>query len=174
MSNRKLKTMKKLVNLIVLFFVFSSCINNTDFEIISSVTGIVSVSIPQTNETPHSSDNTISIELNDIASNLDNASEINIDALSYTFTNVDGNTNGVIQTASLSINTITVADVTNINISQEEDTVFEITDATLLNQIEQQLLSGSELTIRLTTSTLSDESPVSFDIEVAVTLSANF
>lgn len=166
--------MKKIFSFLFVFLIFISCVDDGGLRITSSTTGTVSISIPQTNGTAHSSDNTVSRELNDIVSNLDNASEINIDALSYTFTNVDGNTNAVIQAASLSINTITVADVTNINISQEEDTVFEITDATLLNQIEQQLLSGSELTIRLTTSTLSDESPVSFDIEVAVTLSANF
>lgn len=153
---------------------FISCLDDGGLQITSSTTGTVSISIPQTNGTAHSSDDTVSRELNDIISNLDNASEINIDALSYKFTNVDGNTNAVIQTASLSINTITVADVSNINISQEEDTVFEITDTAILNQIEAQILSSSSLVIRLTTSTLSDESPVSFDIEVAVTLSANF
>ena len=103
--------MKKELLLFVLSIVFFACEDNLPIEITTNTTATEDISViaPQTNGTPHSSNETMSIDVNDLVSNNDAVVDINIDRLSYKYKNVVGNTAANIQSASIIINGVTIA-----------------------------------------------------------------
>ena len=63
--------------------------------------------------------------------------------LSYKFKNVTGNTNAVIESATIVINGNTIATISNVNIALEatNSTVFSITNTAVLDQLETLFLT---------------------------------
>ena len=55
-----------------------------------------------------------------------------------------------------------------VNVAQEANngSVFNITDQTVLNQLEDLLLSNASVDVQFTGTAISNESPVSFDLEL--------
>lgn len=168
--------MKKLFPYLLSLFFLSSCIDSNPITITVSntVTESVAVEVPQTNGTPHTTNETVNQDLNEVISNLDDIASINIDGLSYQFKNVTGNSAAVVQSATLMINGITVATHTNLNIAQEatDGTVFTISDESILNQLETLILNNSSVSVQYSSSTLTDAGPITFDVEVTVELTA--
>ena len=78
----------------------------------------------------------------------------------------------MITSATIEINATTVAVISNINIAQEalNGSVFEITDPTVLAQLETIFLNNSSVTIQLTGMATSDEGDVNFDLEFSMQL----
>ena len=158
--------------------IFSSCEDGETPVTItasSSFTEAVSVSIPQTASGVSATYNeTVNQNLSEVVSNLNDVTALNIDALSYQYKNVSGNSNAVIESATITINGIIVAAISNVNISQSATagTVFNITDEGTLNQLENLLLNTSSVEIVFAGTAISDEGPVNFDVEVTIDLTA--
>ncbi|MBL4606166.1 MAG: hypothetical protein JKY02_11050 [Flavobacteriaceae bacterium] len=165
--------MKKVFTLLFAIALLSSCEDNLEpIEVTASIsiTESVAVNIPQTTGTPVSYDETATQDLNQLISNLNSVTAININALSYTYTNVTGNTNAVIQSASVVINGFTVASISNVNIGQEANTAIAITDTAVLDQIEALLLNDPTVIIQFVGTALSDDGSIDFDVEFSVSL----
>ncbi|MFY0628764.1 MAG: hypothetical protein JXR05_00205 [Flavobacteriaceae bacterium] len=171
--------MKKVFTLLFAIAILSSCESNLDpIEITAStsITESVAVSIPQTTGTPISYDENSTQDLNQLISNLNQVTGINIDALSYKLKNATGNTNAVIQSASVVVNGNTVASISNVNIAQEATagTVFSITDTAVLDQIESELLSDPTVTLQFMGTALSDDGQIDFAVEFSLNLTVTF
>lgn len=165
--------MKKILTLIAAVVLISSCeINSDPIELTASTTihEPISVNIAQTSGAAAAYDETVAVDLNQIVSNFSQINSVNVDALSYRFQNVTGNTNAVIQSATLVINGITVTSIANVNIAQEANngSVFTITDQNVLDQLEALFLSTASISIQFTGTVLSDEGSVNFDVRVSV------
>lgn len=170
--------MKKLLSLVFVMALLSSC-EDTDAIVITASTSInesVMVDVPQTNGASVAYDETVTQDLNQVVSNFDDITDINIDALSYKFKNVVGNTNAIIESATIVINGNTIATISNVNVAQEatNSTVFAITDTTVLNQLETLFLTNSSVSIQFSGMASSDAGDVSFEIEVSMDLTATF
>ena len=115
-------------------------------------------------------------DLNQVISNFISINDITIDSLSYSFSNLIGNENASIVNASIEINGITVAVVSEVNIAQEIDneSVFQITDLNVLDQLETSFLNNSSVTLNLSGMAISEEGDVSFDIGISMQLTASF
>ena len=96
--------------------------------------------------------------------------------MSYSFSNLIGNENASIVSASLKINDFTVSVVSDLNIEQEIDneSVFQITDLNILDQLETSFLNNSSVTLNLSGMAISDEGDVSFEIVISMQLTASF
>lgn len=167
--------MRKIVTLLFVIALVSSCQDNLEpieLTTSTSITESVAVTIEQTSGAPISYDETTTQDLNQVISNLSNVTDINIDLLTYTFKNVSGNTNAVIQSGSIVVNGNTVASISNVNISQQANdvTVFAITDTAVLDQIEAEILNDSNVTIQLSGSALSDDGPIDFEVEFTLNM----
>jgi len=168
--------MKKFFTLVFALVLISSC-EDTDAIEISTSTSInesVMVNVLQTNGSAIGYDETVTQDLTQVVSNFNDISNINIDALSYKFKNVTGNTNAVIESATIVINGNTIATISNVNIALEatNSTVFPITDTAVLDQLETLFLNNSSVTIQFSGMAITDESDVSFEIEVSMDLTA--
>ena len=150
----------------------SSCEDSIEFTTTTNINESASVTILETNGTAINFNEVIEGDLNQVVSNFNSINDITIDSLSYTFANVTGNENAVITSATIEINATTVAVISNINIAQEalNGSVFEITDPTVLAQLETIFLNNSSVTIQLTGMATSDEGDVNFDLEFSMQL----
>ena len=157
----------------------SSCDVNTEpIELTATavVNESIAVTIPQTSGTSVNFNENVNQDLTEIVSNFNDVTNININSLSYQYQNVTGNTNAVIQSATIVINGTTIANLTNVNMSQEASngTTFEITDTAILDAIEAQFLSNSTANIQFSGSAVSEEGSVDFDIALAINLTVTF
>jgi hypothetical protein len=111
-----------------------------------------------------------------VVSNFNSINDLTIDSLSYSFTNLTGNENASIISASIDINGINVAVVSDLNIAQEveNESIFQITDLNVLDQLETSFLNNSAVTLNLSGMAISEEGDVSFDIELSMQLTATF
>ena len=150
----------------------SSCEDSIEVTTTTNINESASVTILETNGTAINFNEVIEGDLNQLVSNFNSINDITIDSLSYTFANVTGNENAVITSATIEINATTVAVISNINIAQEalNGSVFEITDPTVLAQLETIFLNNSSVTIQLTGMATSDEGDVNFDLEFSMQL----
>ena len=164
--------MKKLFPLLLTLLLISSCEDSIEFTTTTNINESASVTILETNGTAINFNEVIEGDLNQVVSNFNSINDITIDSLSYTFANVTGNENAVITSATIEINATTVAVISNINIAQEalNGSVFEITDPTVLAQLETIFLNNSSVTIQLTGMATSDEGDVNFDLEFSMQL----
>lgn len=66
-------------------------------------------------------------------SNFSDVTDITINSLSYEYKNVTGNTDAVIESATIKINGSTIASISSVNMAQEANSgaVFNITDQTV-------------------------------------------
>ena len=87
------------------------------------------VTIEETNGTAVNFSDIIEGDVNQVVSNFNSINDLTIDSLSYSFTNLTGNENASIISASIDINGINVAVVSDLNIAQEveNESIFQIT-----------------------------------------------
>lgn len=171
--------MRKVLLLIIAALVLSSCdINTEPIELTNTtvINEIVAVSIPQTSGESVDFNENVDQDLSAIISNFNEINDININSLSYQYQNVSGNTNAVIQSATIVINGTTIATLSDLNINQEASngTIFEISDVAILDAIEAQFLSNSNANIQFSGSAVSEEGSVDFDIAISVNLTVTF
>lgn len=171
--------MRKVLLLIIAALVLSSCdINTEPIELTNTtvVNEIVAVSIPQTSGESVDFNENVDQDLSAIISNFNEINDININSLSYQYQNVSGNTNAVIQSATIVINGTTIATLSDLNINQEASngTIFEISDVAILDAIEAQFLSNSNANIQFSGSAVSEEGSVDFDIAISINLTVTF
>ena len=171
-SKIKNKKMKILVTMFFALVLITSCEDSDTVQITAStsINESIIVNFPQTNGASVDYDQTTSEDITEIVSNFDTISSINIDSLSYQFKNVIGNTNAIIETASIIIQGNVIATISNINIATEasNSSVFEITDEVILNQLEANFLNNTSLTIQFSGTGISDEGDLDFEIEVSI------
>lgn len=171
--------MRKVLLLIIAALVLSSCdINTEPIELTNTtvVNEIVAVSIPQTSGESVDFNENVDQDFMGIISNFNEINDININSLSYQYQNVSGNTNAVIQSATIVINGTTIATLSDLNINQEASngTIFEISDVAILDAIEAQFLSNSNANIQFSGSAVSEEGSVDFDIAISINLTVTF
>jgi len=168
--------MKKLFPFLLVLFVVQSCEEPVEITETMVVNQSTIVTINQTNGTSVSFNDVIEGDLNQVVSNFNSITDITIDSLTYSFSNLIGNENASIVSASIEINGITVAVVSDLNIAQEIDneSVFQITDLNVLDQLETSFLNNSAVTLNLTGMAISEEGDVLFDIELSMQLTASF
>jgi len=167
--------MKKLFPLLLAVVLITSCdINDNPITLTASstITEAIPVSIPQTTGTSATYDQTVSQDLSDAIANFSDVTDIAINSLSYQFKNVTGNTDAVIESASIIINGNTVSSISFLNIAQEANnsTVFNITDQSVLSQLESLFLNNASVDIQFTGTAISQAGPVDFEIELTIDL----
>ena len=168
--------MKKLFPFLLVLFVVQSCEEPVEITETMVVNQSTIVTINQTNGTSVSFNDVIEGDLNQVVSNFNSITDITIDSLTYSFSNLIGNENASIVSASIEINGITVAVVSDLNIAQEIDneSVFQITDLNVLDQLETSFLNNSSIALNLSGMAISEEGDVSFEIGVSMQLTASF
>lgn len=168
--------MKKLFPFLLALIVVQSCEEPVEITETMVVNQSATVTIEQTNGTAVNFNDVIEGDLNQVISNFNSINDITIDSLSYSFANLNGNENALIVSASIEINGIIVADVSEVNIAQEVEnqSVFEITDVNVLEQLETSFLNNSAVTLNLSGMAISEEGDVSFDIVLSMQLTASF
>ena len=168
--------MKKLFPFLLVLFVVQSCEEPVEITETMVVNQSTIVTINQTNGTSVSFNDVIEGDLNQVVSNFNSITDITIDSLTYSFSNLIGNENASIISASIEINGITVAVVSDLNIAQEIDneSVFQITDLNVLDQLETSFLNNSSVALNLSGMAISEEGDVSFEIGVSMQLTASF
>lgn len=168
--------MKKLLPFLLALIVVQSCEEPVEITESMLISESATVTIFQTNGNAVDFDDVIEGDVNQVVSNFNSINDITIDSLSYTFTNLTGNENASIVSAFIEINGITVADVSNLNIAEEieNESIFQITDLNLLDQLETSFLNNSAVTLNLSGMAISEEGDVSFDIELLMQLTATF
>ena len=168
--------MKKLFPFLLALIVVQSCEEPVEITETMAVNQSATITINETNGSAVNFNDVIEGDLNQVISNFISINDITIDSLSYSFSNLIGNENASIVNASIEINGITVAVVSEVNIAQEIDneSVFQITDLNVLDQLETSFLNNSSVTLNLTGMAISDEGDVSFDIGISMQLTASF
>lgn len=168
--------MKRLFPLLILAILFSCTESENPVEITNSMSIVqsVNVQVGETTSTAEDFDETINQDLNVIISNLNDVTDINIDALSYQFNNVTGSSNVVIESATIKINNNTIATLSfvNVNTADTNNTVYEITDQNVLNQLETLFLNNQTVEIKVTGSGISSGGASSFDVDVSIDITA--
>ena len=150
--------------------------NPITLSVTSVITEVIPVTIPQTNGTSVAYNETVTQDLSEAITNFSDVTGININSLSYKYQNVTGNTNAVIESASIVINGTTVSSISFVSIAQEANngTVFAITDQAVLDQLESLFLTSSSANIQFSGTVVSDDGPVDFEIEVTIDLTVDF
>ena len=168
--------MKKLFPFLLVLFVVQSCEEPVEITETMVVNQSAIVTINQTNGSSVNFNDVIEGDLNQVVSNFNSITDITIDSLTYSFSNLIGNENASIVSASIEINGITVAVVSDLNIAQEIDngSVFQITDLNVLDQLETSFLNNSSVALNLSGMAISEEGDVSFEIGVSMQLTASF
>lgn len=170
--------MKRFTSLLFALVLIYSCDTGSNFITLTSATNLsesVAVSLPQTNGTAHTYDVTTSQNLNEIISNFNDATSIEITGLTYNYANFTGNTNAVIQSATIKVNNITIATISNVNVSNEAsgNTTFTIDDQSLFDQLESLFLTENTVQISFSGSAISDEGTADFDIVVNLSMTVS-
>ena len=168
--------MKKLFPFLLALIVVQSSEEPVEITETMAINQSATITINETNGTAVNFNDVIEGDLNQVISNFISINDITIDSLSYSFSNLIGNENASIVNASIEINGITVAVVSEVNIAQEIDneSVFQITDLNVLDQLETSFLNNSSVTLNLSGMAISEEGDVSFDIGISMQLTASF
>jgi hypothetical protein len=168
--------MKKLIPFLLALIVVQSCEEPVEITETMVINESATVTIEETNGTAVNFSDIIEGDVNQVVSNFNSINDLTIDSLSYSFTNLTGNENASIISASIDINGINVAVVSDLNIAQEveNESIFQITDLNVLDQLETSFLNNSAVTLNLSGIAISEEGDVSFDIELSMQLTATF
>lgn len=170
--------MKKVTLLMFLGLLVVSCgkFELLELEINNDLTENIEVSVPQTFGVTDAIDfaKTIDLSAGDFAEYVDKITAIEITAFNYKFTEFTGNANGTIPSGVLKFDDVLVSTINNLNISQaaNNETVFQITDPTVISKLENIFLNNNSTVITLTGTALSDDGPMDFKIEVNISLIA--
>ncbi|MDC3345186.1 hypothetical protein OAV59_03405 [Flavobacteriaceae bacterium] len=168
--------MKNIFTFLFALILIYSCEESVEITETMVVNQTAIVTINETSGIAVNFNDVIEGDLNQVISNFNSINDITINSLSYSFSNLIGNENASIVNASIEINGITVAVISGINIAQEIDneSVFQITDLNVLDQLETSFLSNSSVTLNLTGMAISEEGDVSFEIGISMQLTASF
>ena len=168
--------MKNVLPFLFALILIYSCEESVEITETMVVNQSTIVTINQTNGTSVSFNDVIEGDLNQVVSNFNSITDITIDSLTYSFSNLIGNENASIVNAAIEINGIIVAEVSDLNIAQEveNESIFQITDLNVLDQLEASFLNNSAVTLNLTGMAISEEGDVLFDIELSMQLTASF
>lgn len=171
--------MKKIFTLLFIVTLITACGSLEELlelNVNNDLTESIDVHIPQTQGAAVAYDKTEIVDLNtgDFAEYVGKISAIKINTLTYKFKEFAGNKSGIIPSGSLKFDNILVAEMTDFNISQAATagTVFNITDAAVLSQIETALLNNNAATIKLSGTVLSDAGAMDFKVEVFMNMTA--
>lgn len=169
--------MKKIAPILFAVFALLSCEDNqTTINISTPYTLDESfeIGIPQTGSGQTSFSETSTHDLSQLIANYSDINSVTVNSLTYQFTNFSGDTNGEIDSATLTVNNVVIATVSNVNISQEatNNTVFQITDATIISQIENILETTSVVNLQAS-GTINSSIPLNFNIDVHLDIEAN-
>jgi hypothetical protein len=172
----KIQSTKKLIPFLLALIVVQSCEEPVEITETMVINESATVTIEETNGTAVNFSDIIEGDVNQVVSNFNSINDLTIDSLSYSFTNLTGNENASIISASIDINGINVAVVSDLNIAQEveNESIFQITDLNVLDQLETSFLNNSAVTLNLSGMAISEEGDVSFDIELSMQLTATF
>ena len=168
--------MKNVFPFLFALILIYSCEESVEITETMVVNQSATITINETNGTAVNFNDVIEGDLNQVISNFNSINDITINSLSYSFSNLIGNENASIVNASIEINGITIAVISGINIAQEIDneSVFQITDLNVLDQLETSFLNNSSVTLNLTGMAISEEGDVSFEIGISMQLTASF
>ena len=125
--------MKNFLPLLLAVVFISSCEDN-EMEVTLtanfSINESVAIQVPQTNGTAITYGEMVSQDLNEVVANFDDVSDITINSLSYQYQNITGNTNAVLESATIRINGNEIANISSVNVAEEANngSVFNITD----------------------------------------------
>lgn len=171
--------MKKVFSLLLIAVFITSCGSLEELlelNVNNDLTENVDVHIPQTQGTAVNYDKTEIVDLStgSFAEYVGKISAIKINSLTYKIKDFVGNSSGVIQAGSLKFDDIVVDEMTNFNIANAATagTVFNITDAAVLSQIESTLVNNNSVTLKLTGTVLSDAGDMDFKVEVSMNMTA--
>jgi PBP1b-binding outer membrane lipoprotein LpoB len=171
--------MKRVFSLVLIAIFITSCGSLDELlelNVNNDLTESVDVHIPQTQGTAVNYNKTKTVDLSSgsFAEYVGKISAIKINSLTYKIKEFAGNSNGIIQSGSLKFDAILVDEMTNFNIADAATagTVFSITDAAVLSQIETTLVNNSSVTLNLVGSVLSDAGAMDFKVEVFMNMTA--
>ena len=169
--------MKKIAPILFAVFLVLSCEDNqTTINISTPYTLDESfeVGIPQTGSGQTNFNETSTHDLSQLIANYNDVNSVTVNSLTYQFANFSGDTGGVIQTATLTINNVTIATISNVNISQEamNNTVFQINDPAVISQVEDILEATSVVNIQAS-GVVNSSIPLNFTIDVHLDIEAN-
>ncbi len=169
--------MKKIASLLFAVFILMSCEDNqttvntsTPYTLDESF----EVGIPQTGSGQTTFTETSTHDLSQLIANYSNINSVTVNSLTYQFSNFSGDTNGVISTATLTVNNVVIATISNVNISQEaaNGTVFQIADPAVVSQIETILETTSIVNLQAS-GTINSSIPLNFTIDLHLDIEAN-
>lgn len=169
--------MKKIASLLMVVLVLFSCEDNqTTVNIATPYTLDESfeIGIPQTGSGQTSFTEASTHDLSQLIANYSSINSVTVNNLTYQFSNFSGDTNGVITTATLTVNNVVIATISNVNISQEaaNNTVFQISDPAVISQVETILETTSVVNIQAS-GTINSTIPMNFNIDVHLDIEAN-
>jgi len=171
--------MKKIIFLITISIALVSCGSLgelLELNVNNDLTETIDVHVLQTQgaEVPFNLSETVDLNSGDLAQYRNEISAVKINTLTYTFKEFTGNNAGTVSSGTLKFDNIVVGTLTNLNISQAANagTVFNITDAAVLSQVESAFLNNNSITINLSGSVLSDAGAMDFKVEVFMNMTA--
>jgi len=168
--------MKKIAPILLAVLVLLSCEDNQTINISTPYTLDESfeVGIPQTGSGQTNFSEESTHDLSQLITNYNDINSVTVNSLTYQFTNFSGDTNGEIDAATLTINNVVIATISNVNISQEatNNTIFQITDTSLISQIENILETTSVVNLQAA-GTINSSIPVNFNIDIHLDIEAN-
>ena len=142
----------------------------------NNLTVSIAVSVPQTSGATSTFDLTKTLDLRsgDFADYINKITAVKINSFTYKFKDFVGNTAGKISSGTLKFDNTVVGTITNLNISQavNAETIFNISDATVISQLENAFVNNSSTVITLSANVLSDAGPMDFKVEVSISLTA--
>tara|TARA_R110002073_G_scaffold123234_2_gene266866 strand:+ start:47806 stop:48315 length:510 start_codon:yes stop_codon:yes gene_type:complete len=168
--------MKKIITLVfALAFLYSCNDSSETVGTTSEIAGNVIVDVLQTQGTAVSYVETVSQNLNPIIPNLNSVTNITVNRLDFFYGNVTGNANAVIESGTITVNGITIETIIDVNVKTQADneTVFSVTNQSILNQIGALFLENEGIVIEFIGSVLSEEGPVNFAIVVSLNITAD-
>jgi len=151
----------------------------TEFDITDDITETFTISVSEDSEDmPQSFTESITIDLasnQDIQDNISLIEDVMLNSLTYEISNFDGMEGTTVTEASINFSGIMVS-VADIDLQQSDldNTVYTLTDSSLLNDIAAILQNNTSITATMTGTV--DSSPVTFDVivtlDVTVTVDA--
>ena len=171
--------MKKLIYLLLFSLIIISC-NSLEqlleLKVNNDLTESVDAQVPQTSATAvaFNLNTTANLNTGDFAQYAGKISALKINTFSFKFKEFSGNNAGTIPNATLKLDDIDLLTLSNINISQSanSNTSFDISDATVLSQVETALLSSNSITLKLVGNVLSEAGPMEFKVEISMNMTA--
>lgn len=169
--------MKKILPLAIVFLFFLSCEDNqttVNTGTPYSLDETFEISLPQTASGQTTFSETSTQDLSLLIANYTDINSVTVNSLTYEFTSFSGDAGATIQSATLTVNNVVIATISNINIAQESanGTVFQITDPAIISQVETILETTSVVDL-VATGTINATIPTDFHITVHLDIEAN-